>query len=89
MSKREHLAIFMCRLITNSGSLNLLNPEGPVQACIRTASDLLLETTRRITLRLNLERHIDRFGSEQNWQLTMVSIGGFSCMRCSNCEVYN
>jgi hypothetical protein len=29
----DNLTIFMCRLSRNSGSLNLLEPQGPVQAC--------------------------------------------------------
>jgi len=54
----------MRRLFTNSGSLYLLNPQKPVQACIRTDSGLLLETIKRITLVLILEKHIYRLGSE-------------------------
>jgi hypothetical protein len=53
----------MWKLFTNSGSLNLLEPQGPVQACIRTALVSLLET-RRITLGLILESQIYGKGSE-------------------------
>ena len=31
----DNLATFMCQLSGNSGSLNLLQPQRPVQACIR------------------------------------------------------
>ena len=33
MRKTDNLTTFMCRLSGNSGSLNLLEPSGPVQAC--------------------------------------------------------
>jgi hypothetical protein len=35
--RANNLATFMCRLSTNSGSLNLLEPPGSVQACTGTA----------------------------------------------------
>jgi hypothetical protein len=31
--RADILTTFMCRLSRNSGSLNLLEPKGPVQAC--------------------------------------------------------
>jgi hypothetical protein len=39
--RADNLATFMCRLSRNSGSLNLLEPSGPVQACIGTAVPFL------------------------------------------------
>jgi hypothetical protein len=37
----DNLATFMCRLFTNYGSLNLLQPSGLVEACVRNALPLL------------------------------------------------
>ena len=33
MRRADSLTTFLCRLSSNSGSLNLLEPSGPVQAC--------------------------------------------------------
>ena len=33
MCRADNLATFMCWLIRNSGSLNVMGPKGPVQAC--------------------------------------------------------
>jgi hypothetical protein len=35
--KADNLTTFMCRFSRNSGSLNLQEPSGPVQACNGTA----------------------------------------------------
>jgi hypothetical protein len=44
--KDDNLTTFMCRLSRNSGSLNLLEPSGPVQACNGVALFLLYNLNR-------------------------------------------
>ena len=39
--KADNLTTFMCRIVLKSGSLNLLEPSGPVQACNGIALPLL------------------------------------------------
>jgi hypothetical protein len=43
--KADNLTTFICRLYKNSGSLNLLEPCGPVQACIGTALRATVDLT--------------------------------------------
>jgi hypothetical protein len=37
MRRADNLTTFMCQLSRHSGSLNLLEPSGPIQACIGIA----------------------------------------------------
>ena len=42
MSTADNLTTFMCQIVLKSGSLNLLEPSGPVQACNGIALALLV-----------------------------------------------
>ena len=47
MCRAQNLAIFMCRLCKNPGSLNLLEPYESAQACTGIAVPLHLPSTKR------------------------------------------
>ena len=50
----DNFATFLCQLSRNFGSLNLLEPLGPVQACVRVACRINLTIISRLdTLALN------------------------------------
>jgi hypothetical protein len=42
IGKTVYLAIFMCQLSENPGSLNILKPSGPVYACMEIALPFFL-----------------------------------------------
>jgi hypothetical protein len=44
--RADNLTTFMCRLSRNSGSLNRLEPSGPVQACNGTALPFTFYVTK-------------------------------------------
>ena len=45
--RADNLTTFMCRLSWNSGSPDLLEPSGPVQACLCFALSLILELRKQ------------------------------------------
>ena len=61
--RADNHTTFMCPMPTNSGSLNLRNPEGPVQACMGV---ILFCSRRRVS---DCQVHSLLWNSWKNWKI--------------------
>ena len=82
MRRVDNLNIFLCRLSSKSGSLNLLEPSGPVQACngialrLQIHSKSKLHRTHRIYYSLQSEKfHWEATHILYHWLLGPVNTG--------------
>ena len=67
MLRADDLTIFVCRMSRNSGILNLLKPQGPVQACTGTALPLFYLFTAQHIIMPRTHKVVGASGDINAW----------------------